>query len=126
MQSCANRPEPLARRGPAPDTRVRMVVRVLIATVPANRAGQFHDVMRQQLPILRASQGLEYVKLARRVDGDTEEVILYEEWRDTAALYAWAGPELSRPRLLPGATDLVDELRVTHYEALDIDPPIED
>ena len=26
------------------------------------------------------------------------------------------------PRLLPGAEDLITDLRITHYEALDVDP----
>lgn len=35
----------------------------------------------------------------------------------------WTGPHIDRPRLLPGAEDLISDLRITHYEALDIDPP---
>ena len=76
----------------------------------------------RELPILREHAGLEYVKLARRVQGGTEEVLLFEEWRDAASMYAWTGPELSRPRLLPGAEELVSDLTIAHYEALDIDP----
>lgn len=49
-------------------------------------------------------------------------MLLFEEWRDTASLYGWAGPDLDRPRLLPGAEDLVIDLRVAHYEALDMPP----
>lgn len=103
-----------------------MVVRVLIATVPANKAGRFHDYMRAQLPMLKEREGLRYVKLARRVEGEKEKVMLYEEWRDTDALYAWAGPELSKPRLLPGAWELIEEITLDHYEALDIVPVPDD
>jgi len=78
--------------------------------------------MRAQLPILRQYPGLVYVKLARRIDGDMEEVVLYEEWKDTTSLYGWAGPEVTRPRMMPGAEDLVEDLDIKHYEALDIDP----
>jgi quinol monooxygenase YgiN len=99
-----------------------MIVRVLTATVSTERAGSFNALMRAQLPILRQHPGLVYAKLARRVQGDMEEVMLYEEWRDTASLYAWAGPEVTRPRLVPGAEDLVTDVTVSHYEALDIDP----
>ncbi len=102
-----------------------MIVRLLTATVRTERAGPFNALMRSQLPVLRQHAGLVYVKLARRITGDIEEVVLYEEWRDTASLYVWAGPELSRPRLVPGAEDLVDKLSVTHYEALDVDPPLD-
>ena len=48
--------------------------------------------------------------------------MLYEEWKDTASLYGWTGPEVTRPRMMPGAEDLVSDLEVKHYEALDIDP----
>ena len=99
-----------------------MIVRVLTATVRAERAAAFNTMLRKQLPILREQPGLVYVKLARQVGPTHEEVVLFEEWRDTAALYNWAGPVITKPRLLPGTEELVDELKVAHYEALDIDP----
>lgn len=102
-----------------------MIVRVLTATVRQEHAGTFNDLMRQQLPILREHAGLRYVKLARRILGPTEEILLVEEWRDAASLYGWTGPELSKPRLLPGAEELVTDLRIAHYEALDVDPVID-
>ena len=99
-----------------------MIVRVLTATLKAERAGLFNELMRVQLPIRREDPGLRYAKLSRRILGSEQEVLLFEEWIDTASLYAWAGPDLDRPRLLPGAEDLVLDLRVAHYEALDMDP----
>ena len=99
-----------------------MIVRVLSATIKSERAGVFNELMRTQLPILREYPGLRYAKLSRRILGSEQEVLLFEEWQDTASLYAWAGPDLERPRLLPGAEDLVLDLRVAHYEALDMDP----
>ena len=99
-----------------------MIVRVLTARVRTERAAAFNAMLRQQLPILREQPGLVYVKLARQVGPTHEEVVLFEEWRDSAALYGWAGPVITKPRLLPGSEDLVDELKVAHYEALDIDP----
>lgn len=101
-----------------------MILRVLTATVRQERAATFNELMRQQLPILRDQPGLVWVKLARRLQGATEEVILVEEWRDTTSLYGWTGPELTRPRLLPGAEDLVVDLRIAHYEALDTEPDV--
>lgn len=103
-----------------------MIVRVLTATLKADQAGVFSELMRTQLPVLRDYPGLQYAKLARRMRSGEQEVCLFEEWKDTASLYGWAGPDLERPRLLPGAEDLVIDLRVAHYEALDIDPDAED
>lgn len=99
-----------------------MIVRVLTARVAQHNAGRFEDLLRQQLPKMREYDGLVYVKLARQANGGFEEVLLFEEWRDAAALYRWAGEELSKPRLMPGAESLAEDVRVTHYEALDVDP----
>ena len=99
-----------------------MIVRVLTARVPQRNAGRFEDLLRAQLPLMREHDGLVYVKLARKVYVGYEDVLLFEEWRDARALYAWSGPALEKPRLLPGAEDLVEDVQVTHYEALDVDP----
>ena len=99
-----------------------MIVRVLTARVARRNAGQFEDLLRRQLPVMREHDGLVYVKLARQANGTFDEVLLFEEWRDAAALYGWAGDQLSKPRLLPGAEALAENVRVTHYEALDMDP----
>ncbi len=99
-----------------------MIVRVLTARVAQHNAGRFEELLRQQLPRMRAYDGLVYLKLARQANGAFEEVLLFEEWRDATALYAWAGEELAKPRLLPGAEQLAEDVRVTHYEALDVDP----
>jgi hypothetical protein len=100
-----------------------MIVRVLTATVPQASSVQLHELMREQLPILRAYDGLIYVKLARRLLEKVEEVVLFEEWRDPAAMYNWTGPDISRPRLMAGAEALITNLVITHYEALDIEEP---
>ncbi|HUP55473.1 MAG TPA: hypothetical protein VM408_08200, partial [Methylomirabilota bacterium] len=60
-------------------------------------------------------------KLCRRIRGSEQDVLLFEEWKDTQSLYGWAGPDLDKPRLLPGAEEMVLDLRVAHYEALDMD-----
>ena len=99
-----------------------MIVRILTATVKSERAGSFNALLRTQVPLLKEQPGLRYVKLARRIRSGDEEVLLIEEWRDAASLYAWVGPELSRARLLPGAEELISDLRIAHYEALDMTP----
>ena len=96
-----------------------MIVRILTARVPRNNAGAFEAVLRAQLPLMRAHEGLVYVKLARQAHATYDDVLLFEEWRDAAALYRWAGSDVERPRLLPGAEGLAESISVTHYEALD-------
>jgi antibiotic biosynthesis monooxygenase len=99
-----------------------VIVRVLRARIRPGKVGAFNAIFRQQVPLLRGQPGLVYVKLARRLQPDGgEDVVLFEEWQDAAALYEWVGPNLMEPRLVPGARELIDELVVAHYEALDKD-----
>jgi hypothetical protein len=107
----------VAPRGSGP-----MIVRILTARVPERHAADFERVLRTQLPLMREHPGLVYVKLARQAHRDYDDVILFEEWRDARALYGWAGVDIAKPRLLPGAEGLAERVSVTHYEALDIDP----
>jgi len=99
-----------------------VIVRILTARVPHRHAAAFEDVLRRQLPLMREQEGLVYLKLARQAHRGYDDVLLFEEWRDSHALYAWAGANIEKPRLLPGAEGLAEYVRVTHYEALDIDP----
>lgn len=99
-----------------------MIVRVLTARVRPGRVGQFNNAMRQLQEQMRTQPGLVYVKLARRLQADGgEEVVLFEEWRDPDSVYAWAGQDLSQPRLVPGAFEAADSIAVMHYEVLDLD-----
>jgi hypothetical protein len=97
-----------------------LIVRVLRIKVRPGKVGAFNALFREQVPLLKAQPGLVYVKLARRLESDgSEDVVLFEDWSDAASLYAWVGPDLTEPRLVPGARELIDELFVAHYEALD-------
>lgn len=99
-----------------------VIVRVLRARVRARNVSAFDALFRRQVVLIRAQPGLEYVKLARQIQPDGgEEVVLFEEWLTAAAMYAFVGPNLTEPRLVDGARDLIDDLVVGHYEALDRD-----
>ncbi len=107
------------RAGTASERGLGVIVRVLRARVNVARVSAFNAVFRRQVALLRRQPGLVYVKLARRLQADGgEEAILFEEWQDAASLYAWVGPNLKEPRLVPGARELIEELVVAHYEAL--------
>jgi heme-degrading monooxygenase HmoA len=97
-----------------------VIVRVLTARVSRGNAARFNELVRAQLAELRAQPGLVYAKLARRLDeNDGEEVMLFEEWETPAHVWAWTGGRLNEPHLLPGTEELVSELVIAHYEALD-------
>jgi heme-degrading monooxygenase HmoA len=112
------------RAGPGADDYPPLVIlRVLSARVPNANIGAFNELLRAQLVELRTQPGLVYSKLARRLDDDgSEEVVLVEEWRTSADLLEWTRGRLNQPRLLPGTEDLIEELVITHYEALDVSP----
>ena len=100
-----------------------VIVRILTAKVPAENIGLFNDLLRAQLKELQEQPGLVYAKLARRLDeNQSEEVVLVEEWRTPSDLFEWTRGRLTRPRLLPGTEDLIANLIITHYEALDVAP----
>jgi heme-degrading monooxygenase HmoA len=97
-----------------------MIVRLLTFDVRPGKVAHFNALIREQQALMRSQPGLVYVKLARRLKpGRGEEVVLFEEWLDPDALYGWAGRNLEEPRLIGGARELVDGVRVVHYEALD-------
>jgi heme-degrading monooxygenase HmoA len=105
------------------DDACPVIVRILTARVPRQNVGPFNDLLRAQLTELRVQPGLVYVKLARRLnENEGEEVVLVEEWRTPADLFAWTRGRLTKPRLLPGTEDLLEGVTVSHYEALDLSP----
>lgn len=104
-----------------------MLVRILTARVLPHDAQRLNDLFRAKLDELQRQDGLVYAKLARRfLDDGAEEVVLFEEWRTPAALWAWSGDQPDVPRLLPGTEALLQDLRITHFEALDVLPEEDD
>jgi hypothetical protein len=100
-----------------------VIVRVLTARVAARNVGRFNERLRAQLAELQEQDGLVYAKLARRLDDlNNEEVVLFEEWRTPADVWRWTGGQLTKPRLLPGTEELIADLTIAHYEALDVTP----
>jgi heme-degrading monooxygenase HmoA len=99
-----------------------VIVRVLSAKVRAGRVSQFNAGMRRQVAMIREQPGLVHVKLGRRLEADGgEEVVLFEEWQDPDSVYAWAGSDLSKPRLMPDLENVADSVTVGHFEALEPD-----
>jgi quinol monooxygenase YgiN len=95
----------------------------MTARVRNENIGAFNELLRAQLADLRSQPGLVYGKLARRLEDDgSEEVLLVEEWRTSADLFAWTQGRLNQSRLLPGTEALVEDLIITHYEAIDLSP----
>lgn len=97
-----------------------MLVRVLTAQVAADNVGEANTRMRPLMDELHAQPGLVYAKLARRLLPDgSEELLLVEEWRTPADLFAWTGGQLQRARLPRDLRGLFRELTLTMFESLD-------
>ena len=96
-----------------------MIVRVLRLTIRPSRVAAFDVLFRRQVAVMRTLPGLSYVTFARRIQADgSEDAVLFEDWNDATSLYAWVGPDLTAPRLLPGVRELVDTLEVAHFEVV--------
>jgi heme-degrading monooxygenase HmoA len=97
-----------------------MIVRVLTARVPKGHVAEFNQLLRGKLSVLHEQEGLVYAKLARRLsESGDEEVVLFEEWATPGDLWEWTGGHLTEAKLLPDLNALIEELTITHYEALD-------
>jgi heme-degrading monooxygenase HmoA len=99
-----------------------MIVRVVTARVRRGREQQLHQLLLDQGPVMRAHDGLRYLKMARQVLPEGERVVIVEEWIDPESLYRWVGSDLTRARLMPGAEALLESVTVEHFEAIDLDP----
>jgi heme-degrading monooxygenase HmoA len=102
-----------------------VIVRVLRARIKATKIAAFDAVFRSQVALIREQPGIMYVKFARRIQPDgTEDAVLFEEWEDSSSMYAWVGPDLAEPRLVPGVRALIDDVEVAHFESLDDDDDV--
>ena len=97
-----------------------MIVRVLTAQIAAPNVTAANLQMRELLDVIHAQPGLAYVKLSRRLlEGDAEEMLLFEEWLTPSDLFAWTGGHLEKARLPERTPRLFENLVITHYESLD-------
>lgn len=101
-----------------------MIVRLLRARVSPPRVAAFDALFRSQVDLIREQPGIKYVRFVRRILPDgSEDAVLFEEWADLSSMYAWVGPNLTEPRLIPGVRQVVESLEIVHFEVLD-DPPV--
>ena len=97
-----------------------MIVRVFTGRVVAGREGEFNANVRARLDQIRQQPGNEYVKFARKVEGDREVVMLVTEWRTAAHLYNWTGEAVDTPHMVD--LEMLEDWSVEHWEALDMTP----
>jgi heme-degrading monooxygenase HmoA len=97
-----------------------VIVRVFTGRVVARREGDFNVNVRARLDQIRQQPGNNYVKFARKIEGDREVVMLITEWRTAADLYAWTRGEVDTPHMVD--LEMLEDWEVEHWEALDMTP----
>jgi len=115
-------PSPRDSRGTQRHPGEPVIVRLLTARVAGGDAPAVVAALRRTLSEMKRQPGMEYVKLARRLTEDGEDLVLFEEWATPADLYRWTGGDLRRPRLEAEIAALLHNLVITHYESLDRTP----
>jgi heme-degrading monooxygenase HmoA len=76
---------------------------------------------RNVLPELGRVAGFLGAELATRQIGDTIEFVVLSRWRDLGAIEGFAGREIDRAVVEPGAVAALTDFdtRVQHYEVID-------
>jgi heme-degrading monooxygenase HmoA len=76
---------------------------------------------RNVLPEIARLPGFVAAELCKRQIGDTIEFLVLTRWRDFGAIEGFAGPEIDKAVVEPGAiAALIDfDARVQHYEVIE-------
>ena len=99
-----------------------MILRLLTLRVRAGREAAFVEQADQVTEWAKTIPGLRYVRVARRVEPDGSQVVLFVmEWQDAESLYAWnAHPEtVGQGPLNDGNDPHWDDAHVTLWEVVD-------
>ncbi len=100
----------------------RVIIRVLTATVPERNSAQLHELMRRQLPVAARARWARVREARATPDRPAGGGRPHRGVAGPDGDVSVDRTRMSRPRLLPGAEELITDLLITHYEALDIDP----
>lgn len=97
------------------------ILRIWRGFTTPEKADSYEDLLRTvHFPRLatRAIPGFRRIELVRRTDGNRVEFRTLMWFDDLASVSAYAGPDISRAALAPGAEDLLTEPDpfVAHFE----------
>jgi heme-degrading monooxygenase HmoA len=102
--------------------RVRMIIRAWRGRAGRARAGSypkhFHEAV---VPELRQVPGFLGAQLGRRVNGDAVEFLVLTRWETMEAIRAFAGPDVDKAVVEPGAVAALDDFddTVRHYKVIE-------
>jgi heme-degrading monooxygenase HmoA len=99
-----------------------MIIRQWRGRAIASAAAGYPEHFRAKvLPVLRQTKGFVGAQLGRRELGDTVEFLVLTRWTSLDAVRAFAGADVDRAVLEPGALAVLTDydLHVQHYEVLE-------
>ena len=99
-----------------------MIVREWRARTTRARSAQYPRHFRKVVaPKIRKIQGFMGASLIRRQGGEWVEFVVITRWSSMEAVRAFAGEDVEKASLEPGASDALTEFdrTVKHYEALE-------
>ena len=100
-----------------------MIVRILRARVPTDRAYRFRAQALLKLAAVRKIEGVVDAHLATQAGSTEHEFVFISRWRSMEPLYAWAGGKdlLARPIYFAELEDDLVSFEIQHYVDLEID-----
>jgi transposase/heme-degrading monooxygenase HmoA len=94
-----------------------MIMRVFRAKVKPGKLEAFERLCREKsLPHMRQAPGLVALHMGAPIGSRADEFVVVTVWRDLDALKAFAGERWREVVILPGEAELVEEVRVEHYD----------
>jgi heme-degrading monooxygenase HmoA len=99
-----------------------MIVREWRGWTERDNAEDYPEHFRSRVaPELKALSGFLSAELCRRVTGDSVEFVVLSRWRSLDAIRAFAGDDIGRAVVEPGAIAALEgfDESVRHYEEID-------
>jgi heme-degrading monooxygenase HmoA len=99
-----------------------MIIREWRGRAPRARAGEYPNHFRTRVvPELRGVPGFLGATLSKRVEGDLVEFVVLTRWESLDAVRAFAGADLDRAVVEPGAVAALSDYdqTVRHYEVVE-------
>jgi heme-degrading monooxygenase HmoA len=99
-----------------------MIIREWRGRAPRTRAAEYPTHFRTRVvPELRDVPGFLGATLSKREDGDRAEFVVLTRWKSLDAVRAFAGADLERAVVEPGAVAALSDYdhTVRHYEILE-------
>src|SRR5258706_11782836 len=94
-----------------------MIIRVFGARLKAGMRSAYERLCCEvSLPTIRAQQGCLATQIGTPRAGQPEDFVVVPLWSDVESLRAFAGEQWQQAIIVPGEADLLEQVRVEHYD----------